>query len=196
MKVKLFVSAKQAEVRLPEGGKSIVKKAKESLEAFKERAIKEITEDNLVEEASIQVSTVDAEAVKKFSVEQITEQYLKEADNQKSAKFALLKEALEEREVELPEIPKAEKPAKAEKAPKEPKAPKAPRVPKEVEAFDIEELKLNIGKVAKFKQHGKEETEGSIVGVSIDKKKGAPYYKLKLEDGTCYKRTIAVEIVN
>ena len=93
MKAKLFVSAKKAEIRLPEGGKTITKTAKEELEAFKARAIKEIAEDNLIEEKDVQLQVVDAKAVAKFTVEQITEQYVKEAANQKSAKFALLQEA-------------------------------------------------------------------------------------------------------
>ena len=186
MKAKLFVSADKAEIRLPEGGKTITKTAKEELEAFKARAIKEIAEDNLVEEKDVQLQVVDAKAVAKFTVEQITEQYVKEAANQKSAKFALLQEALTEKGAEVPEITPemvanakaAAKPKKEPKAPKEPKAKKEPKPKVEVTPEQVEEAKTRIGQIISLEKKG-ETVKGEVISVIEDKRVNKFYFRFK-----------------
>lgn len=200
MKAKLFVSAKLAEVRLPETNKAIVKKAKEDLEDFKARAISEIASDNLIEESEVQLQVVDAKAVKKFPVDQVVTQYIKETANQKSAKFALLKESLEEREVQLPEItPEMIAEAKAAAKPKkEPKAPKEPGEKKELkkrmtleEAEALkEEWKNRKGEEFTFRPRGVEEdVTATMNGVVIDKRANMVLIRLKDADGQIYHKT-------
>lgn len=188
MKAKLFVSAKKAEVRMPEGTKTISKLAKEDIEAFKARAIKEIAEDNLIEEKDVTLQTVDAKAVAKFTVEQITEQLVKEAANQKSAKFALLTEALTEKGAEIPEITPemvaeakaAAKPKKEAKAPKEPKAKKEPKQKVEVTPEQIEAAKENVGKIISLEKKG-ETVKGEVISIIEDKRVNRFYYRFKVD---------------
>lgn len=203
MKAKVFVSTKKAEVRLPQGGKAIVKAAKESLEDFKVRAIAQIAADNLIDEAEVQLQMVDAKAVKKFSDEQVTEQIVKEAANQKSAKFALLAETLELREVALPEFTAemiaeakaAGKPAKEAKAPKEPKDPNAPVVLKDRMTIEEAEALKDLwntkktGQVKFLPRKGTTEVAGTIVGVVIDKRVNMVLVRIKDEAGKIYHKT-------